>query len=276
MPSLSLVKTAGVSDFTMPGETISYSYTVTNTGNITVNAIAVSDDKIASVSCPVSSLIPGAQTVCSADYVTTQADVDAGSVTNIASVTGAPLGGVLPPVTVSETVDAVQSPQLTLVKTPVDTDFAAVGDTVSYTYEVTNSGNTTIVDRITVVDDKIADVACAALPSGGLMPNASLTCTGTYVVVQKDIDDGFVTNIASASDGNVASDAVDATVDALQMPSLAPAKPRIVSLKLILMPALSQILPVQRTGRQRLLRFPKLLMPIKTRRSLWLRRQVML
>jgi len=32
---------------------ITYSYLVTNTGNVTINALAVSDDKLGAITCPV-------------------------------------------------------------------------------------------------------------------------------------------------------------------------------------------------------------------------------
>jgi len=45
---------------------ITYSYLVTNTGNVTINALAVSDDKLGAITCPVSSLAPAAFTTCTA------------------------------------------------------------------------------------------------------------------------------------------------------------------------------------------------------------------
>ncbi|WP_345282344.1 DUF7507 domain-containing protein [Kitasatospora albolonga] len=64
-PKLDIAKTGKLNDTNgdgkaNPGETISYGYTVTNTGNITVSSITVADDKITApgaVSCAKTTLL---------------------------------------------------------------------------------------------------------------------------------------------------------------------------------------------------------------------------
>jgi len=182
-PALDLVKTALTTDFAAVGDLIDFEMTVTNTGNVSVSNIVLTDPLIPSLSCPTSALAPTASFTC-----ITQADIDAGQVDNTASVTGDPSGGTLAPVSASETVAADVNPALDLVKTATITDFDAVGDILTYDYEVTNTGNVTITDSISVSDDKIASVSCPISPAGGLIPGASLTCTATYVVTQADIE----------------------------------------------------------------------------------------
>ena len=41
------------------------------------------------------------------------------------------------------------------------------------------------------------------MTAAGLVPGATLVCTGDYVVTQADADAGFVTNIASVSSADV-------------------------------------------------------------------------
>ncbi len=224
MPELTVDKVALGASYASVGDVLSYTYAVTNTGNVTVSAINVTDDLIPALSCPATTLSPNASMTCTGDYTVTQADIDAGSVTNTATATGTPSGGTLAPATDMETVNADQMPSLATVKTAMTADYDAVGDVVSYEYEVTNTGNVTITDAITVSDDKIASVNCPALPSGGLAPNAAITCTATYVVTQADIDAGSVTNTASATDGTTTSPDVSETVNAVQTPSLAMTK----------------------------------------------------
>ncbi len=88
-PGLSLAKTASVATFSAAGQSIAYTYTLKNTGQVTLYApYAVADNKIVSVSCPsTTALVPGATTVCTGSYTTTAADVTAGSVTNLATGT---------------------------------------------------------------------------------------------------------------------------------------------------------------------------------------------
>ena len=61
---------------------------MTNTGATTLSDIAVSDNLIASVSCPDATLAPGADENCTGSYTVTQADVDAGAVNNTAIAFG--------------------------------------------------------------------------------------------------------------------------------------------------------------------------------------------
>ncbi len=196
-PQLTLVKTAVAgAPYVVVGDVVSYQYRVTNIGNVTVSALAVTDDRIASVTCSATTLAPGANTLCTANYTVTQADLDAGSVTNNASAAGTPAQGTLIPATDSETVAATAQPALTLDKRVVaGNPYDAVGDLVDYTYRVTNTGNVTI-NALAVSDDRISTVNC---PVTTLAPGASTTCTGSYAVVQADLDAGQVTNNASAT-----------------------------------------------------------------------------
>ncbi|NIQ20711.1 MAG: hypothetical protein GTN95_11190, partial [Gammaproteobacteria bacterium] len=43
-----------------------------------------------------------------------------------------------------ETANATQTPSLAIVKTATPTTYSAVGDVISYSYLVTNTGNVTI------------------------------------------------------------------------------------------------------------------------------------
>lgn len=219
MPVLDFVKTALNGSFGTVGDILEYQYRVENTGNVTIDSLVVSDDQIASVTCPVSSLAPGQVTVCSGQDVVTQADLDAGFVTNIAEVNGNPAGGVLAPESDTATVSANQVEGLAIVKAANQTDFAVVGDVIDYTYTVTNTGNVTVTDPVSVSDDRVS-VTCQGLPVGGLAPGASLTCIASDTVSQADLDAGFVTNTANAISGAISSVPDSVTVNGTQTPSL--------------------------------------------------------
>ena len=68
-------------------------YVLTNTGNVTLDPVSVSDPKVGAVACPVTSLAPGASTTCTATYTLSQADVDSGHVANTATASGTPPTG---------------------------------------------------------------------------------------------------------------------------------------------------------------------------------------
>jgi uncharacterized repeat protein (TIGR01451 family) len=81
------------------GDLIPYTFVVTNTGNVTLTGIAVSDAMVGSVTCPSTALLPGASMTCGpVSYQITAADVAAGQVVNTATVSGSPPTGVTPPV----------------------------------------------------------------------------------------------------------------------------------------------------------------------------------
>lgn len=223
-PSLDITKTALNTDFSVIGDVLEYTYLVENTGNVTISNVSVSDDLIPNLTCSVSSLAPAASLTCTGNYSVTQADLDNGSVTNIATTAGTPALGTLAPATDNATVRATQSPALEIAKTALTNSFDRVGNTIDYEYVVTNTGNVTITSALSVSDDRIASVNCPALPNGGLVPNGAITCSATYVVTQSDLDAGEITNIASASDGTITSPTDEVSVTGVQSPSLALSK----------------------------------------------------
>ena len=96
----------------------------------------------------------------------TQADVDAGSFTNTATVTGTPPVGpdVMAPDTVI--VPAVQTPSILVTKTADQASFAAVGDILTYTFTVQNTGNVTLTGVTVSADLRVATVYYSVLGEG--------------------------------------------------------------------------------------------------------------
>ena len=97
---------------------------------------------------------------CSASYTITQADLDSGSVTNVAKASANGTDSNED----TETVNADKKPALSLVKTASPLTYDSVGDVISYSYLVTNTGNVSFAGPVTVADNK-ATVTC---PAGGL------------------------------------------------------------------------------------------------------------
>ena len=215
-PLLSLTKTASPTTYSAVGNVISYSYLVTNNGNVTLaGPVTVTDDK-ATVTCPAGGLAPLASKTCTASYTITQANLDSGSVTNTAQAHANGTNSN----TAAKTVTAVQSPALSLVKTATPATYSAVNAVISYSYLVTNNGNVTLAGPVTVTDDK-ATVTC---PAGGLAPLASKTCTASYTITQANLDSGSVTNTAQAHANGTNSNTAAKTVTAVQSPALSLAK----------------------------------------------------
>ena len=82
---------------------------------MTLTSVQVNDTDmpgLSAITCPHTTLAPGASQTCTATYVTTGADVDTGSVTNTATAQGDPPTG--PPV-----VSAPSAATITLILPPV-------------------------------------------------------------------------------------------------------------------------------------------------------------
>jgi uncharacterized repeat protein (TIGR01451 family)/LPXTG-motif cell wall-anchored protein len=194
-PALSIVKSSTTAMLPPLGETIPYSFLVTNIGNVTMTGIAVSDANTSGVSCPVTTLTPGTSTTCTGVHTVVQADIDAGVVSNTATVVGTPpIGPAIPPVSSNRvTILAIQLPALSIVKSTSAVTIPPVGATIPYSFLVTNTGNVTITG-VTVSDPNTSGVSC---PETMLAPAASTTCTGTHTVVQGDLDAGELVNTAT-------------------------------------------------------------------------------
>jgi len=91
------------------GDKVTYSFPVTNTGNVTLTDVSVADPKAGEVTCPETSVAPGKKTTCTATYVATSADIAAGVISNKATVTvKAPDGKT---VTASDSVSVSTEPE---------------------------------------------------------------------------------------------------------------------------------------------------------------------
>ena len=192
-------------------DVLTYTATATNNGNVPLSGVTLSDLLVDEDGHDCGSLDIGEQCALTGTHTVTQEDVDAGVVTNTVTAEADELTTA---VTVSRQTPVAQERALTLTKTTTSTGFTSVGDTIAYSYEVTNSGTVTLSGTPAISDDKIAStgMSCGAVPDGGLVPSASVTCSGTYTVVQGDLDAGGVTNKATASLDGVTSNEATATV----------------------------------------------------------------
>ncbi|MDO8367964.1 MAG: HYR domain-containing protein, partial [Saprospiraceae bacterium] len=205
------------------GETITYTFNVTNTGNVTLTNITVTDPLVTVVGGPLATLAPGASnnTTFTGTYVLTQADINAGEVVNLATTTGStPSGGTVSdnsddpqdPTNVDPNLDGnpddptvtllPQTPDISLTKTGTFQDqngdgYAQVGETITYAFTVTNTGNVTLTN-VTVSDPLIS---ISGGPIAVFAPGAvdNTTFTGTLVLTQAHINAGEIENIATAT-----------------------------------------------------------------------------
>jgi uncharacterized repeat protein (TIGR01451 family) len=224
-----MAKSADPTTVDAVGQVVTYTFHVTNTGNVTLTEVTIDETAFSGSGappvaiCPPGPLAPGDSVDCTATYTVTQADIDSGSIANTAVATATPPGEGTPPVSPpsSAAVEAAHTPALTMVKSADPATVNAAGQVVTYTFHVTNTGNVTLT-AVTVDETTFSGTGSAPTPAcspGPLAPGASVDCTATYTVTQADIDGGSIANTATASATGPGDEAVEtppssATVDA--------------------------------------------------------------
>src|SRR5688500_19099678 len=130
--------------FNTPGQVINYTYAVTNTGNSRLAGPVIVTDAQRQISCPDVNTVGNQDgfldlnesITCTGTYSITQADLTTGSVTNAAT---ANVGGIDSNPS-SVTVPMNASSVLTLTKTADPTTYNTIGQQITYTYVITNTG----------------------------------------------------------------------------------------------------------------------------------------
>jgi uncharacterized repeat protein (TIGR01451 family) len=207
LAAITIVKQADPATATI-GDTVTYTFTVTNTGGVSLTGLVLNDDKLGPITLAATTLAPGASTTGTATTTVTAGALP-GPLVNLATVTGTAPDQT----TVTATDDAtVGLGALTVVK-KADQGIATVGQTVTYTYTVTNTGSVAL-SGITVTDDKLGPITLAATT---LAPGASTTGTATKTVTAADPAGGPVVNVATATgttpDGKTVTGKDDEKVD---------------------------------------------------------------
>ena len=196
-PALLTVKIASPTTYSSVGENITYTYNVNNTGNVGISApINITDNRTGTFTISNIGLAPGQNVTGTANYTITQADIDSGFVTNEAFAKGIFNGTEVNSANVTETVIAIQSPTLLTVKIASPTTYSSVGENITYTYNVNNTGNVGISAPINITDNRTGTFTISNI---GLAPGQNITGTANYTITQADLDAGFVTNEAFAT-----------------------------------------------------------------------------
>ncbi|RYF61247.1 MAG: hypothetical protein EOO39_31675, partial [Cytophagaceae bacterium] len=174
---------------TKAGDVINYTLVATNTGTSILSNVLVTDAGANPGSiqpATVASLAAGASVSFSASHTLTQADVDAGSFANQASVAGTAPGGqavtddasdnpATPAANDPTVVTIPASPGIVLEKTGTFTD-----NFITYSFVVRNTGNL-VLNNVTFTDLNLGiNNAQVAVPAGGLLPGANVPFTYTY------------------------------------------------------------------------------------------------
>jgi LPXTG-motif cell wall-anchored protein len=200
-------------------EDVTYTIKVTNTGNFTLYDVLVEDEQLG-YSTTISMLDPGEdwEVEIETSYSSTGDKENTAKASTFVETPGQP-NGFLVEVEDDATVDVNSRPsrntyRMTIEK-EADGDFYEVGDTITYTIVVENTGNSRLTD-IEVTDDMTG----LSETIGSLNPGETEEFETTYVAQESDIGD--LTNTATAEDDRAGTEEDDVTVTVEGVPEGVP------------------------------------------------------
>ena len=225
-PKLGVTKTDNLNPakYNKVGQVVEYTLTATNEGNTTLHDVTVADTPaLEGFSCiptiPASELAPGKSIVCTGTHTITQEDLNNGSFRDVAGASSKEAEA--PPA--EDTIKAEQNAKLGVTKTDnlKPAKYEKVGQVVEYTLTATNEGNVTL-HNVSVSDSPALEgFACTPpIPLSELAPGASIKCTGTHTITQEDLNNGSLTDIASATSTETPGGPAEDTIAADQKPAL--------------------------------------------------------
>ena len=240
-PSISILKTKvendGTNDKMDVDETIDYTITITNTGNVTLDNIMLTETLIdgkgietdlrsemtlvsindeTTTQTSITSLEVGDKATYTVTHKVRQTDMNSGKVTNVATVFATAPDGTPLPIESSAEIETImgQAPAVEVTKTAVKNDNGDgldLGETITYTIGVKNTGNVELTD-VVVTDNNLVDGAGESLSltdgptydgtgtfDGILSVGETVDFTATFTVNQQSINTGRVSNTASVT-----------------------------------------------------------------------------
>src|SRR5215212_31261 len=217
----------GSTTFSQAGEIVNYSYVITNNGATPLAGPVLVVDASKLVTCPAVNTVGNQDNyldtnetiTCSAPYTISQADITTASVTNVATAT---VGGITSNQSgVTLTLGAAQpSSVLKLAKTSSSATYGQVGEAITYSFVITNTGaNPLGPSQFTVTDSKLGAPINCGPANTTLAPNQSVNCSSPpYSITAADMNLVNVTNSAIASGGGQTSAAASVTIANLAAP----------------------------------------------------------
>ena len=183
-----------------PGDPVTWTYVVTNTGIVQLHNIAVSDDKGVAVSCPRTTLDPGQSMTCTASGAAVPCPY-----ANLGTVTALPpVGPQVSDSDPSHYSGGSSHPSIEIEKATNGHDAdTAPGPTIveglpiTWTYVVTNTGDATL-SSVGITDDQGVTVSC---PASVLAAGQTMVCTAAGTASPGQYSNmGTVTGISPCGD----------------------------------------------------------------------------
>jgi uncharacterized repeat protein (TIGR01451 family) len=190
-PALTITKAANVTSATV-GDIIKYWYNVTNTGNVNLTSITVTDSRLWPVTLNTTFLAPGEVASGNLTYTVKQSDICANITNNATANATDPCMKLVENISANVTVTTPYTADLMITK-EANVTSATVGDIIKYWYNVTNTGNVNltnvhVIDPMFNLDETIPILA----------PGANQSYNRTYTVNESVICDP-INNTATAN-----------------------------------------------------------------------------
>ena len=155
---------------------VTWTYEVSNTSNVVLQNVAVTDDQLGAITCSATTLAAGASMTC-----TVSGTAELGQYSNVGTVTGVdPLGSTLRDTTRPTTSGCNRESTSKSSTNGDDADLAPgplidIGAPVEWIYTITNNGNEVLED-VARVDDQVGEIDC---PQDTLGVAEVMICTAT-------------------------------------------------------------------------------------------------
>src|SRR5690625_1097881 len=247
-PTITVISAAPTADLTFTkevdlstaelGNVLTYTFTVENTGDVDLFEVEIIDNDLTGLSAinytwpnADGELAAGEIMTATATYTVTQDDVDNGSVENLATLKAKDENG--DPLDETESTDDLNnpgkpgiagSPTITVISAAptadltftkeVDLSTAELGDILTYTFTVENTGDVNLFE-VEIIDNDLTGLSAINYTwpnaDGELAAGEIMTATATYTVTQDDVDNGSVENLATLKAKDENGDPLDET-----------------------------------------------------------------
>lgn len=214
---IKVTKSASPSVFSGPGEEITYQVTVSNPGHLSLHDIDIDDD-LTGDNWFIALLGPGDSESFNASYITSQADMDHGSVENTASASGFDAMGNMVQDSATRVVTATgRQADATLDLSVQPTVYANEGERIDWELRIVNTGNLTLTD-VHVVEA----LGGNTWSETALEPGEQMFYAFSSTIGAADINREYVKNDATLSatdpDGFTLSRTDEETIHLLKIP----------------------------------------------------------
>ncbi len=226
-----------VSTFSQAGEIINFQYVLTNTDTPPLAGPVIVNDSPRQAACPGLNTVGNQDNyldqnetiTCIAAYTVTQSDVTTGSIVSNATATAGNTASNQATLTLTLGATPQPSAVLRLAKTASSTTYGAANQSITYTFNITNTGTTPLgPDQFMITDNKLGAAFACGPADTTLNPNQSVSCSQTYTTTSADMALANITNSASATGGGQTSPAATAVVANLLFSSPTPSTPATV------------------------------------------------